>query len=521
MKVNMRFRLITNAGCDLATANDLNVVLDKVLDWTTKIFELSTCAILTYDEHSNTLAIARARGYRPEVVASFRARPGVGVTGRAFQTRQTIVVNDVQSTPWYIEGVTGANREIAAPLIAGDEVIGVLDAETRRNRPFSKTEVQLFELFAGHVAVALHNVRLMEEARATVEKLRRKANDLSAIAEIGQRIATQTEPDSLIDTAMALAKRSLFFRTCALLLLDGDDLVVRAAYGHDRNILGMRLRRGRGITWRCLESGHSILVQDVTRDPDYIPGLHNGRCEMAAPILGPGGPIGVLDAESPKTSAFDLDSLRVFETFANQIAVALENARLHATTRKTFWQTLKALAQVIEARDSYTRGHSERVALYARALGLEIGLSREQLVVLEQASLLHDIGKVGVRDAVLLKSGQLDPEERKAIERHPVIGDDILQPVAFLREALEVVRHHHERWDGKGYPSGLAGEEIPLVARIVAIADAFDAMTSFRPYREPMPRDEAIAEIRRKSGTQFDPKLVEAFLRVVDNLLPP
>lgn len=518
MKPNMQhLRMISTAGSEIGREQDLRAVLDKVLLWTERIFDLETCAVLLHDERLGGLTIAAARGYRPEVVANRRIGPWEGVTGRVLATGQAIVVNDVRRAEAYIEGVVGARREMAVPLTAEGRVIGVLDAETTRLRPFSRADQDLFELFAGHVAAAIHNARLLDEARLVTDRLRRKANDLSALNAIGLRMASFTEPDNLLDAAMALASRSLFFRTCALLVIDGDDLVVRAAYGHHNGIVGTRLPRGRGVTWRCLLGGHSILVEDVTRDADYVPGLHNGRCEMAAPILGPEGPVGVLDAESPRPKAFNLDSLTVFETFAHQIAVALENARLHSTNRRTFYQTIRALAQVLEARDSYTRGHSERVARYARGTGEVLGLDRKTLQVLEQASLLHDIGTIGVRDSVLHKPGALDDEERVAIERHPTIGDDILHPVVFLREALDIVRHHHEHWDGTGYPAGLKGEDIPLVARIVAVADAYDAMTSNRPYRHAIPRQEALAEVRRKAGIQFDPAVVEAFCRFLES----
>lgn len=510
-------RLISTAGSEIGREADQRAVLDKVLMWTERIFDLDTCAVLLVDDRDGCLVVASARGYRPEVVAGRRIAPGEGVTGQVLARGRSIVINNVRRSPNYIEGVVEARRELAVPLWAGGKVIGVLDAETRRVRPFTRTDLDLFELFAAHVATAIHNVRLLEEARLISERLRRKANDLSTLNAIGMRMATYTDPDYLIDAAMALASRSLFFRTCALLMRDGEDLVVRAAYGHQSGVVGRRLPRGRGVTWRCLLGGHSILVEDVTRDPDYVPGLHDGRCEMAAPILGPEGPVGVLDAESPRVGAFNLDSLTVFETFAHQIAVALENARLHANNRRAFYQTIRALAQVLEARDSYTRGHSERVARYARGIGEALGLDRKTLQVLEQASLLHDIGKIGVRDSVLNKPGDLTDEERLAIKRHPTIGDDILHPVAFLREALDIVRHHHEHWDGSGYPGGLRGEEIPLVARIVAVADAYDAMTSNRPYRRALPRDTAIAEIRRWAGIQFDPNVVEAFCQFMES----
>jgi len=517
MKVDMlNLRLINEAGSELGHEAGLNDVLNDVLTWAQRIFDLRTCAVLLYDEEDRKLAIAASRGYRPEVVAMFRAAPGEGVTGEAFSSAGPVVVNNLKTHGSYIEGVPGATCEMAVPLMISDRPIGVLDAESVRKRPFGKVERELFELFGAHVATAVHNAQLLEKARVDGLRIERRAEDLRVLNDIGMRIATLTEVDGLIDEAMALARKSLFFRTCALLMLEDEKLVVRGAYGHDNGVyIGLRLARGRGITWRSITEVRPLLVRDIAADKDYVPGLHEGRCEMAAPILGPSGPIGVLDAESPKPGAFNEDSLKMFEVFAHQIAAALENARLHETNKQTFYQTIRALAHTLEMRDSYTHGHSERVMSYSKAVGEVLGLGDREMGVLEQASLLHDIGKIGVKDSILLKKGKLDEEERSAIERHPVIGDDILHPVLFLREALRIVRHHHEHFDGSGYPEGLAGDEIPLVARIVAVADSYDAMTSTRPYREAIGHDAAMTEITDRAGSQFDPQVVDAFLEVV------
>ncbi|NOZ02640.1 MAG: GAF domain-containing protein [Deltaproteobacteria bacterium] len=519
MKASMQNLMMINAaGSELGHAPGLTEVLDNVLKWAERLFDLKTCAVLLFDNASGKLSIAASRGYRPEVVAMFRAGPGEGVTGEAFASCAPVVVSDVKGHPAYVKGVTGANCEMAVPLMISGRSIGVLDAEAVRARPFGKGDVELFGLFGKHVAAAVHNAQLLEKARSDGLKLERRAQDLAVLNEIGMRIATFTDPDALIDEAMDLASRRLFFRTCALLMLDGDELVVRGAYGHDNGVYrGLRLTHGRGVTWRSLAEQRPILVDDVVADPDYVQGLHEGRCEMVAPILGPDGPIGVLDAESPKPRAFNRNSLKMFEAFAHQIAVALENARLHETNRRTFYETIRALAHTLEMRDSYTHGHSERVCRLSTRIGEALGLDKADMQVLEQASLLHDIGKIGVRDSILLKEGKLDAGERLAIEQHPVIGDDILHPVGFLHEALTNVRHHHEHWDGSGYPEGLAGEAIPLVARIVTVADAYDAMTSTRPYRKAIAGHKAIDEIRKLAGLQFDPKVVKAFLSVMDD----
>jgi putative nucleotidyltransferase with HDIG domain len=175
---------------------------------------------------------------------------------------------------------------------------------------------------------------------------------------------------------------------------------------------------------------------------------------------------------------------------------------------------LSVLTRAIEARDPYTRGHSARVTALAEEVARRLGWSVEQLTALRIGGPLHDIGKLAVSDDVLRKEGRLDPEELDQIREHPTIGARILLRMAALREAIPYVLYHHERWDGNGYPSGKSGEEIPVEARVLAVADAFDAMTSDRPYRRALSREQALAEVERCAGTQFDPEIARIFLEV-------
>ncbi len=175
---------------------------------------------------------------------------------------------------------------------------------------------------------------------------------------------------------------------------------------------------------------------------------------------------------------------------------------------------LSMLTSAIEARDSYTQGHSARVTALAEEVARRLGWSPEQLATLRIGGPLHDIGKLAVSDEVLRKEGRLEPDELDQIRQHPTIGARILLRMAALRDAIPYVLYHHERWDGSGYPSGKAGEEIPVEARVLAVADAFDAMTSDRPYRRALSREEALAEVERCAGTQFDPMIARAFLKV-------
>jgi putative nucleotidyltransferase with HDIG domain len=236
------------------------------------------------------------------------------------------------------------------------------------------------------------------------------------------------------------------------------------------------------------------------------------RSAVCVPLLGRTGPIGALYADQTwYQGRFTPEQIQYATAFAAHAAAALETAQLYDDRERHFRATLEAFARAIDARDRYTAGHSERVAAYAGALARARGLSLAEQEILRRACMLHDIGKVGVPDHILRKPGPLDPHERVLMEAHVTIGYEMLVPLPLLEDSLPAIRSHHERWDGTGYPDRLAGEAIPPHARLMSVADAYDAMTSERPYRAALPGEEAADRLRADAGAHFDPAAVAAF----------
>jgi len=237
---------------------------------------------------------------------------------------------------------------------------------------------------------------------------------------------------------------------------------------------------------------------------------------LAQPLLRDGKPVGILLAggkggRDPDISSYDL---QLFEAAAGYIVAFLQNASLYDEQRQLFMGTVRALTATIDAKDRYTRGHSERVAHLAQRLAVSLGMPLETADRYRLAGVVHDVGKIGVPEAVICKQGRLTDEEFASIKKHPEIGYHILRDLVPLRDVLPGVLHHHERYDGKGYPHGLKGEEIPLIARVLAVADTFDAMSSTRSYRPALPRERVLAEFEKCSGTQFDPQVAKAMLMI-------
>jgi response regulator RpfG family c-di-GMP phosphodiesterase len=233
---------------------------------------------------------------------------------------------------------------------------------------------------------------------------------------------------------------------------------------------------------------------------------------MCVPLVARQRTIGLLDAYSCTSGVHFLEGQRkLLDMLGSRSAAAIDNAVLYSNLQQTFRQTIQGLARALEAMDKYTAGHSDRVTVYARITAEEMEEVRPRVELITQAGMLHDIGKLGCH-ANLNKPGKLTEEEYEIFKLHPTFGKEILEPIAFLQPLIPGVHLHHERWDGKGYPLGLQGEEIPIVARILSVADAYDAMTSSRAYRRALEHSVAVAELQRCSGTQFDPQVVEAFL---------
>jgi HD-GYP domain-containing protein (c-di-GMP phosphodiesterase class II) len=305
-----------------------------------------------------------------------------------------------------------------------------------------------------------------------------------------------------------------------LLNRDTNELTITASKGLAPEVVATtRLKLGEGVAGRVAQSGKAIFVEDIETDVRFLrpnnPG-YPSKSFISVPLRVKNRIIGVLNINAPKAnSVFEERDVRLLTILGDQAAITLENIELYDNLQNFYLEMVQTLARAIDAKDSYTHEHADRARRYARLICRKLNLPEVMIRHIEYAALMHDIGKIGIDETILHKPGKLTPEEREIIKKHPSIGNRIIAPVAFLSPVAPMVLYHQEWYNGQGYLEGLMGEEIPLGARIVAVIDSYDAMTTNRPYRKALPKEVAIAELNKGSGTQFDPKVVKAFLEIL------
>ncbi|MGB9822898.1 HD domain-containing phosphohydrolase [Thermodesulfovibrio sp.] len=312
----------------------------------------------------------------------------------------------------------------------------------------------------------------------------------------------------------------------SLLLFDkeSEELYFDVALGEKAHkVKTIRLKLGQGIAGWVAQKKQAVIINDVQNDPRFFRGGDEKsgfttKTMICLPVMIKEKLLGVIQAINKKNGFFNEYDLELLKALSSQVAVAIENARLYDELKQTFYEIVFALADTIEKRDPYTAGHTKRVMDYSVATAIEMGLGEEEIEKLKLAAILHDIGKIGIRDSILLKTERLTDEEYKIIQNHAIYGAEILQHVRQLKDIIPGVKYHHEKFDGSGYPERLKAQEIPLIARIIAVADTFDAMTTDRPYRKGMSIEAAIQELKNNAATQFDSEVVEAFLKALNKM---
>jgi PAS domain S-box-containing protein len=416
---------------------------------------------------------------------------------------------------------------LGVPLIIKGYAIGGISVQSFEASVFNENHQRLLESIAAQVAIALDNTRLLEQTQEQINRLAALHDiDLVINSSLDLRVTLNILLDQVVEKLNIDAASVLLFNPRTQML---EFTAGRGFRSH--SIEHYSLRIGEGISGQAAMERHLIQALNLDELDDSLAYANIMREEgfasyFSVPLIAKGQVKGVLDVFNRKTLNPNQDWYNFLETLGGQAAIAIDNTTLLEDLHRTnveltlaYDTTLEGWSKALDLRDKETEGHTQRVTELTVQIAQQIGVPEEDIINIRRGALLHDIGKMGIPDKILLKPGPLDDEEWKIMKNHSSLAYDLLFPITYLRPALDVPLYHHEKYDGSGYPNGLKGEQIPIAARIFTIVDVWDALTSDRPYRSAWSTKKALNYIKEQSGSHFDPQVVEIFLNLIQSEL--
>ncbi|MBI5292730.1 MAG: PAS domain S-box protein [Chloroflexi bacterium] len=510
----------------LRAAQTRDEALPVLLDETLAVTETGAGVIWLYDSDSDELRAAVARGWFQQLNET-PIKPGEGIAGAVFAGGQAHVSVEFQKDP----AARATTREqiplgwggACVPIRSGAVTIGVLFVSAALPRQITTEQVRLLESLAEMAGAALHRMRLYEE---TVSQL----DQLQALHGIDQAIAASMDLRMTLNVLLEHLTSQLKVDAASVLLFNPHLQALEYAAGRGLRteaLRNTRLRLGEGNAGRAALERKLVHIPDLRgRKTDFLCSPYFSAEGFVAyygvPLIAKGQVKGVLEVFHRAPLDGDSAWLNFLETLAGQAAIAIDNAQLFDNLQRSnvelslaYDATIEGWSHALDLRDRETEGHTLRVTEMTERLARAMGLGEVELVHVRRGALLHDIGKMGVPDSILLKPDKLTDDEWVLMRQHPQLAYDMLAPINYLRLALDIPYCHHEKWDGTGYPHGLKGEQIPLAARLFAVVDVYDALRSDRPYRPGWPEDTVREHIRSLAGAHFDPGVVEVFLQTI------
>ncbi len=494
----------------------------RVLDSLGEEFGFDSCSVALLDEQTpDVLTVVGATGIRVgfEGLALPRGR---GLHWAAIEAGEPLYVPDMHADPRVFRRDDRIRSGIYAVLSVQGRRIGVLSAHRNTVGAFTPGDLDLLMIVAGYLAGAFEVARLYREAD-------RRLHQLQALREIDIAISGGLDVRVALNVLLENAIAQLHVDAADVLLLNPHTQILEYEAGRGFRTMAVKqasVRAGEGHAGRAVLDRRIVSVPNLAKQPDDATraplfGEEDFVAYYAVPLVAKGRVQGVLELFHRSPLAITQEWLDFLDALAGQAAIAIDSAALFANLQRSnlelalaYDTTLEGWSRALDLRDKETEGHSQRVTELTLRLARAMGMGDPELVHARRGALLHDIGKMGIPDNILNKDGALTEQEEAVMRRHPSYANELLVPITYLRPALDIPYCHHERWDGTGYPRGLRGTQIPLSARIFAVADVWDALRSDRPYRQGWSTEGARNYIRTAAGTQFDPQVVEVFLRM-------
>jgi len=500
----------------LSTESDSYQMYRNIVDKVVDVTGLARCSLLLFDENG---ALQPVASNYVDSTERLRRSPEEerGALASLVSAGSPVVLKKGGSTLPEFERILedyDSATVLLVPLRSGGKNLGLLLLDEGSSGEFSKVQIDLAVASANQAAIAV-------EKSGLVTEMETRLKHMAAIGIVARTLMSYLDPKEqlhgMLEMANALSRADRGF----IMLPDRmmGHLKTTASVGPRAPGAGEK-STGRVADWVFAHG--EVVVLRKGEDDSRFDGLEiEVEGSITAPLKVRDRVIGVIGvATTRQGERYTEDDVEMFRNFAAQAAISIENTQLYERLQETYMGTVASLAAAIEARDPYTVGHSARVTQYAVAIAEGMELPHDEIEEIRLASLLHDLGKIGVPDRILNKTTRLSEEEYTAVKMHPTLSMKIIEPLPHLGSIIPIIYHHHEHYNGGGYVEGVAGDKIPLGSRIIAVADAFEAMTSDRPYRAALTRRDAMDEIRRNAGTQFDPEVVRVFLELLEKSAP-
>ncbi len=523
-----QLEMLHNTIFTATTILDLDYLLQTVAKTIQETFLYHSVEIYLFNDGKSELTImGKAGPYKYLIPEKNKIKVSEGIVGLVGRTGDTYVCQNIKNDPYYvIKFIPFTHSELCVPIKSGDDIVGVINIEESRVDAFDAQDVLTVEAISAGIYSSIKNIELYK-------KLKSRIDELTILYEFSSGLMLTFDMEQLINNIFNALKKTFNYSNASIWYLNEQDnkLYLKSFYGYPDGFANSVRELGEGIVGISARDKKVIVIPDVSKEPNYTSVLDTIKSEVAIPLIYGDKLIGILDVESEHLDYFKQEEINMLTSLATQIAIAIDNVTLykrleesHLRLKESFIGTLKALTAAIEAKDSYTDGHVQRTSMYAELVAKEMQLPDDLIETVKYASILHDIGKIGIPETILQKPGKLVTDEKKIMQKHPEIGVNIIKDIEFLKNTIPAIMHHQERYDGNtkaeypGYPNGLKGDEIPISAQIIAVVDAYDAMTSDRPYRKALSHEEAIEILTREKGKQFHPVVVEAMLRVLEKI---
>ncbi len=429
-----------------------------------------------------------------------------------FNTKKAMVYENIGDTQDDIlKKLLKEGSCIATPLMRRGKVKKILVIFNKKTGIYTKSDIELIEVLGEQIGILLYSRELYEDTRKRAETLEKLIN-------VTLNLEQSLNENEILKIALNESIEKVFPSSTGVIILQNESniLKIRVQNGFSPDILDKEIERDSICGWVC-KNNKAINIRNLKETENFNPSydlIYLKKYSIGAPIHIKNNVIGAIFITREKEH-FDKEDIYFLNILSNYLGSTLENAKLYNNIRQDYLNTIYALATAVDAKDHYTHGHSTTVMKYSVKIAEAIGLSEEEIETIKYAALLHDIGKIGISENILNKPSKLTKEEYNIIKMHPQLGANIVSKIDSLKKLTSLILSHHEWINGSGYPLGLRGDEIPLGAKIISIADAYSTMTSKRPYREIMGIEYAINELKKYAGIQFDKELVDIFIRII------